>query len=217
AGSHPDLCHLTITLRADGHPHVFDLPDIPREQNAFAAAADASEASAYLLLVTDHLTAAMRDGTAAPPPRRDLRAWATILAAFPEAPLAAGAAVIGQPPVTAAQQQRSTLTVDGTEKTLDGASTLVRCTAATKPSNGGTALADDTAGRTGGTADLVTAAVDGGWIRVSPHKALVFDGANAVTVDQAAATADVLAIPGDMTAETWCRPGLITAEGAYPR
>src|SRR5581483_9583563 len=87
---------------------------------------------------------------------------------------------------------------------------LVRCTAATKPSNGGTALADDTAGRTGGTADLVTAAVDGGWIRVSPHKALVFDGANAVPVDQAAAT-------GDMTAETWCRPGLITAEGAYPR
>jgi len=216
AGSKPDLCHLTITLRADG-PHVFDLPDIPREQNAFAAAVDGSDASACLLLVTDHLTAEMRDGTAAPPPRRDLRAWATVLAAFPEAPLADGAAMTGQPPVTAARFQRSTLTVDGREKTLDGASTLVRCTAAAHPSNGGTALTDDTAERTGGTADLVTAAVDGGWIRVSPHKALAFDGANAVAVDQAAATADVLAIPGDMTAEAWCRPGLITDDGACPR
>jgi large repetitive protein len=216
-GSQPGLCHLTITLRADGAPHVFDLPDIPREQNAFAAAVDGSEASAYLLLVTDNLTAAMRDGTAAPPPRRDLRAWTTILAALPEAPLAAGAAVIGQPPAAAGKLQRSTLTVDGKEKTLEGPSTLVRCTAAAQPSNGGTALADDTAGRTGGTADLVTAAIDGGWIRVSPHKALVFGGANAVAVDQAAATADVLAIPGDMTAETWCRPALIAAEGAYPR
>jgi hypothetical protein len=216
AGSGPGLCHVTITLRAGG-PHEFTLSDIPREQNAFAAAIDRSEASAFLLLVTDNLTADLRDATAAPPPKRDLRAWTTILAAFPAIPLAADAVVTAQPPVTAQKLQRATLTTDGTPTTLEGPSTLVRCTAATQPSNGGTALADDTAGRTGGTADLVTAAVDGGWIRVSPHKALKFDGANTVTVDQAAATADVLAIPGDMTAEAWCRPALITSDGASPR
>jgi large repetitive protein len=215
AGSKPDKCHLTISLTADG-PHEFELPDVPRTQIEFAAAVDASAAARYLLLVTDNLIAELRDGTAAPPPERDLRAWTTIVAAFPQAPLAADATITAQAPVPAEKFQRSTQTVDGREKPLAGPSTLVRCTAATQPSNGGTALVDNTADRTGGTADLVTAAVDGGWIRVSPHKALKFEGASAVTVDQAASTGDVLAIAGDMAAEAWCRPGLVT-EGAYPR
>lgn len=215
-GTRAELCTVFIKFEREGE-HRFELTDVPREQNGFAAAVNAHAVGADLLLVPDGLTAAVRDREAAALPPRNLHAWSSLTALFPEETLAADAVVLAQGPVEAAVRQHSTLTVDGTEFPLEGPSTLMRALAASEPTNGGVALVGDTASYTGGTANLVVAAVDGGWLRVSPHKALSFDGTNAVLWDQAAPTADVLAIPGDLTVETWCRPAPITSESARPR
>jgi hypothetical protein len=218
AGAVPELCSVDVGFVADGAEHRFELLDVPRGQAGFAAALNAHPVVGQrLLLVTDGLGASLPDRPPTDLPLRDLRAWSTLTVAFPEETLATDATVPAQGPVPAKKRQRSTLTVDGRETPLDGPSTLFRALAATEPTNGGVALADDTAAYTGGTANLVTAAVDGGWTRVSPHKALSFTGANAVLWDQAAPAADVLAVAGDLTVETWCRPGPITAETARPR
>jgi large repetitive protein len=216
AGTRAELCNLTITLDAGGQQQL-ELIDIPRDQNAVAEQINASTLAPCLLVITDGLTAALRDLPSGMPALRDMRAWSTILVSFPEQPLAADATVLAQPPVPAGILQHSTVTVDGVQRTLTGASTMFRCLATSQPSNGGVPLVADTTGNTGGSANLITAAVNGGWIRVSPHKAIETNGKNAVVWDQAGPTADVLAIPGDVTVETWCRPGILQADTDRPR
>ncbi|WP_326647367.1 LamG domain-containing protein [Streptomyces sp. NBC_01750] len=216
AGTLPGLCDISIDLEASGPQH-FELTDVARDQNAFADAVGDSPVAACLLVVTDGMTASLRDRAPATLPLRDLRAWSGILVALPEGTLAPDATVVAQPAVPAAVRQRSAVTVDGKEEIIDGASTMFRCLATTLPTNGGIGLVSDTGGYTDGTANLVTAAINGGWIRVSPDKALGFDGTKSVVWDQAAPTADVLAVPGDLTVEAWCRPGLIAADDANPR
>jgi hypothetical protein len=215
-GSLPDRCNVTITLEAGG-PQRVDLADVPRDQNGFAAAIDASAIAAFIVVVVDGLTAIVPNRPAGPLPKADMRAWTTLLMAFPDQPLASDAKLLAAGPIAAAVLQQSTVTVDGVARPLAGASTLFRCVPVTEPSNGGAAFVQDTTGLTGGTANLTTAAVNGGWVRVSPHMALAFAGSNAVLWDQAGPAADILALAGDVTVEAWCQPRVLASDAARPR
>ena len=137
-----------------------------------------------------------------------MRAWAALLCAFPEGPPAPDALLPAQS-VPAAIRQHSTLTVGGDSRVLRGASTMFRALAVTQPTDGTAALVQDTADRTGGSAGLVTAAVNGGWVRVSPHKSITVNGKNYIKYAIGTPAAQVLATAGDMTAESWFQPGMI--------
>ncbi|WP_186526322.1 LamG-like jellyroll fold domain-containing protein [Leekyejoonella antrihumi] len=212
AGSRSDRCTIQLSLDANG-PKTVELRDISRDQVAVAAAINASTLSLYVLAVTDGLSAAALDQPAATPPVRDLRAWAFLIAAFAEERLAPNARVTQQDPVPAAILQSAQLASGGKTTTLSAGSTLVRALAASEPSNGGVALVDNTTG----PATLSTAAINGGWVRVSPHKAIAVNGANGVVWDMAAPTSETLALPGDITVEAWCKPAGATPAGARPR
>ena len=169
-GTRSDLCKVTIALDAGG-PHSVELPDVPRDQNQFASQINASAIGTFLVVVVDGLTAAVANfqATSCPKPtcgpgRADRR--------LPRR----AARVRCQDDSRRAGRRRQTatfrhLSVDNHETTLEGASTLFRCVPVDQPSNGGAAFVQDTAGFTGGTANLTIAAVNGGSIRVSPHKA----------------------------------------------
>jgi hypothetical protein len=213
----PGRCTAAVTIHDEGERN-FTLKDIPRDQVGFAAAInDHPEAGLYLLAVTDALTASVDDFGPAMPAKQGMRSWGSLLVVFPEEPLAPDAIIAAQAAVKAQILQHSTLTVDGDKHDLIGPSSMVRCTAATAASNGGVPIVADTTTNTGGTANLVTAAVNGGWIRVSPHKAIRLYGKNAVKWNQDSPYAEAVALPGDMTVETWFRPGAVTTETARPR
>ena len=201
-GPKPDLCEVTIEI-GDEDRRV-KLADVPRDQNGFAAAVNAGETGRYVLAIADGLTSTMANVDLHLPPRLDLRAWTGVIAGFPEQTVAPDASLAAQT-VQASIQQESKLSVDGKESIIDGASTLMRALAADRPSDGSPAIVQDS----DGPAKLAVAAVGGGWIRVSPHKAIELNGRNYVAFDVPPPDSDVLATAGDMTAEAWCRPGVI--------
>ncbi|MBB5866794.1 hypothetical protein F4553_000173 [Allocatelliglobosispora scoriae] len=214
-GTSPDLCDVSITA---GPGNEALLRDVPRNQNGFADAVNASAIAAYLVLIADGATALLSDVAASTPAEQDMRAWAAITVGFPDRPLGTDATMIAREPVPAAVRQGSTLTTaDGRTRVVEGASTMFRCSPANRPTNGGTAMVDDTTAYTDGSANLVIAAVNGGWVRQSPDKAITLDGGSAVGWDQSARSAQRLAVRGDLTVETWCSPGGAGSVDAIPR
>ena len=213
-GTAPDRCTIDLALDADRKVHF---NDIRRDQTEVTRAINESTLATDVLAIDDGLAANVADRASAPLPAADMRAWATIAVAFADRQLTADATLPAQGPVAAKTLQQSTLTVDGTEAPLHGPSTMFRASPESTPSNGGTASVQDTAGFTNGTANLLVGAVNGGWARRSPDKAIAFDGSDGVIWDQAAAPAEVLAIPGDLTTEAWLRPAIIADGAARPR
>lgn len=205
-GSSGDRCTVTIDLVASNAPVHQVFSDVPRDQVKFAELLQASALAPFLLMITNDLPAPLQNRAMGTPELANLLAWAKVLFAFPDAPLPAGAKMVAAGPVSAAISQRASYVDGGTTHTLDSGSTLFRVSAEDTPTNGGLGWVDDTAMFTHGDANLVTAAVNGGWLTESPHKAIQVDGQNSVAVDPHAPTADVLALAGDVSLELWCRP-----------
>lgn len=207
------LCDATLEVTVGIVQESQSFANIPRDQAGFAEAIQSGKMAEYLLMLTDGLNAAFPNRPAGSPDLADMLAWASILDAFTATVPGALATMVTQGPVAAAILQQASYVENHRQYPLEAGSTLYRVSTDTTPANGGVGVVEDTAMFSNGVARLLTAAVNGGWITESPHKAVELDGTNAVTYDQAAASADVLAIAGDLTFETWCRP---TVAGGNP-
>ena len=206
AGSANELCAVTIELVASGAPARQTFSDVARDQVQFAELLRTSPLAPFLLMITNDLPAELQNRVKGVPDLANLLAWAKVLFAFPDAPLATAAKMVAAGPVSATIAQRASYVDGGTTHTLDAGSTLFRVSAEDTPNNGGLGLVDDTAIFTHGDANLVTAAVNGGWLMESPHKAIQVSGQNSVAIDPRAVAADVLALAGDVSLELWCHP-----------
>lgn len=206
-GAAAGLCNVTISLDFAAAPLVQQWADVPREQAAFAAALQAGgQVSDLILILTDRMEAYVGNHDPALTRPADMLAWASVFNVYNDGLLRGVERLAQQPAVPAAILQKAFYVEEGGEVVLPDGSTLFGAVAYTTPTNGGVALVRDTAAYTGGDADLITPAVNGGWVRESPRKALGFSGTNAISFDISRPSADHLTIAGDMSVAVWCRP-----------
>lgn len=210
-----DLCHVRISLEVEGAPKEQEWNDVPRQQVEFAAAlqAEGGEVSDLILVLTDGLGARVADHDPADTRAADMLAWAGVFDVYNDGLLRGGEKLAAQAPVPAAILQKSVLDEESHETVLLDGSTLFRAVAYTTPSNGGLALVEDTAAFTGGDANLISPAINSGWLRESPRKALQFAGNNAVSFDISQPSINELAIAGDMSVAAWCQTRMAGSPG----
>ncbi len=207
-GSSPELCHVAIgLLAADKTPLTGTWTDIPRQQEAFAAALQAGQpVSPLLLVITDGLSAYVLNHLSSPQDAANMLAWASTFDVYTDGQIGGLEKTLAQGPIPAQILQGATTTTGGVTEVLTSGSRLFSTLAYTSPTNGAKAMVQDTAAMPGGKVDLVVAAVNGGWINESPRMAVACKGSNAIAWDITDARINALAIPGDMSLGTWCKP-----------
>lgn len=217
-GKSQELCNVHASLKAGGATYTQQWNDIPRSQGVFAAALEkGGPVSDYILVLTDGMEAYVRNHAAVFTKSAVMLAWASLFKVYNDGLLRGDEKLKAQSPVAAAILQKSFYVENGHETLLPDGSTLFGALAYNTPTNGGVAMVGDTAAYTNGDANLIIPAINGGWLRESPRKALQFSGANAVGFDTSHASINELAIADDMTVALWCQPNLGLGGGSAVR
>ena len=181
------------------------------------ASGDYVQIGKMLVLITDGLTAYVRDTQVPITTEVGMLASAGIFETLIDG--TGSGEIDAHASITAAILQKAYTTIDGNEIILSKGSRQFGALAFNSPTNGADAVLENTTNYTDGNANLVQPGINGGWIQESPRKAISFNNNNYVSFDvaQSKKSSEKLAIAGDMSVETWCRPTDLFANSETPR
>jgi hypothetical protein len=233
ASGNKNYCKVVIDLATTAKQLKATWDNVCREQNVFArviggeggseydytqnASGDYEEIGKLLIIITDKLSAGVANHQASETKEAGMLAGASIFEVFLAGPHSPTDEIDNHAPIPAAILQQAYTEEGGEKHYLTAGSNFFGTRAASRPTNGAVPVVQDTTPFTDGTANLIQPGINGGWLQESPRKAVEFNADNYIDFDVTRASANRLAIAGDISVEGWYRSTTLSPEPTNPR